>query len=208
MGKFGDDDNAKPINNVTELAAFDPDNAETIESSNFPPTYFQRKFIPLSPSMIAIILKHEPDEISGIINEIRAMSWSVVENNFELEDEKINFLGHVYKVIQALWVHGQDKPTSEQSDKWKFIRSTNNSIKETTSKWAIEKADILVNRSSSYNETDDRSSNSINSDTNQDEDESKEDLSDAHETKKNTKKKVNWHPSLLEELLEKTTVMT
>jgi hypothetical protein len=59
MGKFGED-NSKPINNVTELPAFDPENSETTESSRFPPEYLPKKFI--------------PDEISGMINKIRNLA--------------------------------------------------------------------------------------------------------------------------------------
>jgi hypothetical protein len=87
MGKFGED-NSKPISNVTELPAFDPTDTDTTESTRFPPTYSPRKFIPITPSMISIILSFEPDEISGMINEIRIAAWNIVEKLFNHESDE------------------------------------------------------------------------------------------------------------------------
>jgi hypothetical protein len=145
MGKFGDD-NSKPISNATELAPFDPTNSASTESAKFPPTYAPRKFIPLTPSMIATILNHDFDEISGIINGIRQSAWASVDKLFDSEDAKVDYLGQVYKVVQALWVHGQDqsKKDSSKTENWKFICSAPNTIKVTKNECAIGKAKLIA----------------------------------------------------------------
>jgi hypothetical protein len=213
MGKFGED-NTQPLSNATELAPFDPTKTNTSESAKFPPTYTPRKFIPLTPVMINTILKHEPDEISGIINEIRLSAWASVDKLFDSEDPKIEYLGQVYKVVQALWVHGQQEfPTQDKNtiDKWKFIRCDPESTKETENKWAIEKAKLITGLSAKNHEMDDddQSTKSDNSggDKNDDEDSSTHGTHSRNQNKR-TEKNVHWKPDVIDRLLDKTTKMT
>jgi hypothetical protein len=201
MGKFSED-NSKPISNATELQAFDPRNSETTESSQFPPTYSPRKFIPISPSMIGIITNYEPDEIPGMISDIKILAWKIADKIFDPateEEAKINFLAQVYKVVQALWVHGQSKSKSELDDRWKFIRASPNSLQNSTSKWAVERVNLILMRSAKFHEMDDEDQSFGASED--------EETGDANEEgKANYKdKNVTWHPSVLNKILDKTT---
>jgi hypothetical protein len=47
----------------------------------------------------------------------------VADKTFDATDEDatIKFLGQVYKIVQALWVHGQSKQETEKDDCWKLI---------------------------------------------------------------------------------------
>jgi hypothetical protein len=70
------------------------------------------------------------------------MAWSSADKLLETEDKKINYLSQIYIVVQALWAHGQlqlNLGNKDDENKWKFLRSSENAVKETASKlvWIV-----------------------------------------------------------------------
>lgn len=104
------------------------------------------------------------------------------------EDATIKFLGQVYKIVQALWVHGQSKQETEKDDCWKLIWSSSNSIRETRNKWAIKKANLIVSKSSNFHEMEKQSSDHDDSCHSYDEENNEDE--DSHQSHKDKQQEV------------------